>query len=108
VSARPAAFRWLLLAALALTLPALAGCGKKPKLLDPPEGSGPESAQFPRSYPNSKYDPVPPSQPTSQPEPMAPTTAFPPIIRPEDLGSPSTLAVPGQSGGTPWPNSSRP
>ena len=106
MSARPAFWvRWLLLAALALTLPALEGCGKKPKQLDPPEDAGPEAAKFPHSYPNSKYDPVPPSRPATRPGPMVPADPFPPIIRPEELNNPATLAVPGQSGGTPWPNS---
>ncbi len=39
-----------LLVVLAIAAP-LAGCGKRPKLLDPPEGGNPD---FPRTYPTSK------------------------------------------------------
>ena len=46
------AFRLLvvLLVAVALAAP-VAGCGKKPRELDPPEGGNPN---FPRTYPTSK------------------------------------------------------
>ncbi len=96
MSARPV-FRWLLLAALALTLPALEGCGRKPKLLDPPEGSGPAAATFPHDYPNSKYDPRPPGQPASpaaQPGPLEPGNAYPTIIRPDEIGNSTSLSMP--------------
>ena len=98
-----AASRLLLALALALTLTALSGCGKKPKLLDPPEDAGPEAKSFPRIYPNAKYDPAAPSGGL---EPMAPPSAYPPIIRPDDLGDPTAIPVPGQ-GQSAWPNSSR-
>lgn len=109
MSARPTLFRWLLPALLALALPSLEGCGKKPKLLDPPEGSPPSAADFPHSYPNTKYDSVPPSRrvtPAVQPGPMTPGGAYPAIVLPHDLSDPSTLPMPGQGGGGEWSNRS--
>ena len=103
MSARPTLARWLLPMLLALTLPALEGCGRKPKLLDPPEGAGPEAAQFPRSYPVSKSGPPK----GAQPEPLQPAEAYPQIIRPETLGDPTALSAPGQGGVSGWSNSSR-
>ncbi|MBK3799715.1 hypothetical protein GAY33_10805 [Azospirillum brasilense] len=48
-------------AAVALAL-ALAGCGKKPSFVDPPQGR--EADKFPGTYPNPKTDPKP-GQPPS-------------------------------------------
>ncbi len=86
-------FRWLLLALLALTLPTLEGCGRKPKLLDPPEGSGPEAAKFPHSYPSPKYDPKGQESPV-QPGPLVPDNPYPTLIRPSDGFGPSSIAMP--------------
>ncbi|WP_448206372.1 hypothetical protein [Azospirillum sp. sgz302134] len=49
--------RLVLLAAVAATALTLAGCGKKPGYVDPPQGV--ENDKFPRPYPNSKTDPKP-------------------------------------------------
>ena len=46
-------------AAVALTL---AGCGKKPSFVDPPQGKAAD--KFPGTYPNPKTDPKP-GQPSS-------------------------------------------
>ena len=51
----------LALGALAVAL-ALAGCGKKPKTLDAPQGK--EADRFPQVYPNPTLDPKP-GQPSS-------------------------------------------
>jgi hypothetical protein len=102
--------------ALALVVPVLSGCGKKPTHLDPPEGAGPEASLYPRVYPNIKYDPAPagakpeghshPAAPAPVPvlEPMAPSQAYPTIIRPDTLAPTSALVSPGQGGGSqaPW------
>jgi hypothetical protein len=48
----------LALGALAVALVlALSGCGKKPKTVDAPEGSG--QRPFPQAYPNPNLDPKP-------------------------------------------------
>jgi hypothetical protein len=93
--------RLVLPALLALAL--LAGCGKKPSHLDPPEGAGPDAALFPRAYPNPKYDPQPgkpQAKPAEKPAPEAAqgaksSDAFPRTIRPEDMIQPSALTFPG-------------
>ncbi|MCW2247125.1 hypothetical protein M2352_002716 [Azospirillum fermentarium] len=36
---------------------ALGGCGKKPRTVDPPQGS--EADRFPQTYPNPATDPAP-------------------------------------------------
>ncbi len=98
----------LALAALLITLPALEGCGKKPALLDPPEGSGPEAALFPRHYPSPKYDPPAPGRPAApavQPGPLLPDQTIPQIIRPETIDDPTVPAVPESGEETAWPNS---
>ncbi|MEI6559305.1 MAG: hypothetical protein WCO00_12945 [Rhodospirillaceae bacterium] len=92
--------------ALALALPALEGCGKKPKLLDPPEDAGPEAGLFPRVYPRPEVEPGGPPAPGTRPEPLAPAQPYPPIIRPDAFGDPSALTLPGGNGAG-WANSSR-
>ena len=104
-----APLRLLLAAALAIALPGLSGCGKKPKLLDPPEDAGPEAKQFPHTYPNPKYEPVPPSRspgPATATEPLRPDAAYPPTIRTDTIGGPSNPGLPGQGTGG-WPDTSR-
>ena len=47
--------KWAISAAVALAL--VAGCGKKPGFVDPPQGR--ENDRFPRTYPNTNLDPKP-------------------------------------------------
>jgi predicted small lipoprotein YifL len=59
----------LLLAVLALPLLlGLAGCGKKPNFVDPPQGR--ENDRFPQRYPNPASDPALGTSP-------GPTATFP-------------------------------
>lgn len=69
---RPASLR---LAAAGLAILALAGCGKKPGYVEPPQGRAAD--RFPGVYPNPALDPQPLPQPQRQapaPTPTQPTT----------------------------------
>lgn len=96
---------------LTLATLALGGCGKKPTHLDPPEGSPADALLFPHSYPRQEIMPTPAGPGVAaapRPEPMVPTQAYPPIIRPENLTPNSAIAMPGQGTGPgtaqPWPS----
>ena len=101
---------WAALMVVVLAVPTLEGCGKKASHLDPPEGSGPAAALYPRIYPNPKHDPMAPSSkapkapPASEPVPAG--QVYPRMIRPDNLTPTSALALPGQSsdGASPWPD----
>lgn len=62
--------------ALAAAL-ALAGCGKKPKFVDPPQGRAADT--FPQTYPNPSTLPPSTLPPSSEPSPaeVAPGIRFP-------------------------------
>lgn len=88
--------------ALVLILPLLGGCGKKASRLDPPEGSGPDAALFPRTYPNPRYDPRPSGKGLGdgagavQPQApggaaLPPVESYPKVMKPEDLTNFSPL-----------------
>lgn len=48
---------WLMLTLMVVIVTGLAGCGKKPTLLDPPPGT--PATAFPRTYPDPATDPKP-------------------------------------------------
>lgn len=112
MSARSMRARLALVLALALVAPGLTACGKKPQHLDPPEGSGPEASKFPHAYPADKYDPSPAPAHGAKPapvlEPIQPSSsAYPPIIRPENLTPNSAVGGPegtGSGSAQPWPS----
>ncbi|MBI1208230.1 MAG: hypothetical protein GC191_13210 [Azospirillum sp.] len=75
-------------AALALTLAlTLIGCGKKPGIVEPPQGAAADT--FPHRYPNPKLDPRPVTA-AGEPVPESPAAA-------------AGTAPPAEAGASQWP-----
>jgi len=124
MDARPGRRRFVGMA-LAGAATLLAGCGRKPSRVDPPEDAGPDALRYPWAYPNKNSDPhgtVPPSQavvppgttpapatqtPATQtpatasppPRPLPPQQSYPKIITPQDLQPNGSLGGSGT-----WPD----
>jgi hypothetical protein len=77
--------------ALALAAALLAGCGKKPASLQPPQGK--ENDRFPGFYPNPAFDPQPGKAPAKTPEKQAPQPGGVMAPRPGEIPSDRTSPV---------------